>query len=309
MSLRQLFVFIAAICFFSLFFSACNTTSPVPTETGTVVELTPTSLNTPDPTSTPIPPTATPVPLAAVVNGEGIRLDEFQAQVAQFQASSTITGTNLATDTNTVVLSEMVDQTLLAQGAAESGFTVDDTLLQTRISALESQLGGVQALKDWQSAHGYREDIFTLALKRSIAAAWMRDHIASSMPQTADEVHVLQILLPTKAQADEVYASLQSGKDFQQVASTYDPMTNGDLGWFPRGYLTDPAIEDAAFSLQPGQYSQVIQTAVGYHILYLLEKDPQHPLQPDARRVLQVKSIQDWLSERRKQSEIQVLLP
>lgn len=274
-----------------------------------MVEITPTSLSTPDPTSTPVPPTATPVPLAVVVNGEGIRLDEFQAEVAQFQASSTITGTNLATDTNTVVLNELVDQTLLAQGAAETGFTVDDSLLHTRIVALESQLGGVQALKDWQSAHGYTEDIFTSALKRSIGAAWMRDHIASSVPQTADEVHVLQILLPTKAQADEVYASLQSGKDFQQVASTYDPMTKGDLGWFPRGYLNDPTIEDTAFSLEPGQYSQVIQTAVGYHILYLLEKDPQHPLQSDARRVLQVKSIQDWLSERRKQSDIQILLP
>jgi parvulin-like peptidyl-prolyl isomerase len=86
-------------------------------------------------------------------------------------------------------------------------------------------------------------------------------------------------------------------------------MTKGDLGWFPRGYLNDPTIEDTAFSLEPGQYSQVIQTAVGYHILYLLEKDPQHPLQSDARRVLQVKSIQDWLSERRKQSDIQILLP
>jgi peptidyl-prolyl cis-trans isomerase C len=309
MSLRQLFVFIVVFCFFPFVFSACNSTSPVPTGTGIVVEITPTSLSTPDPTSTPVPPTATPVPLAVVVNGEGIRLDEFQAEVAQFQASSTITGTNLATDTNTVVLNELVDQTLLAQGAAETGFTVDDSLLHTRIVALESQLGGVQALKDWQSAHGYTEDIFTSALKRSIGAAWMRDHIASSVPQTADEVHVLQILLPTKAQADEVYASLQSGRDFQQVASTYDPMTKGDLGWFPRGYLNDPTIEDTAFSLEPGQYSQVIQTAVGYHILYLLEKDPQHPLQSDARRVLQVKSIQDWLSERRKQSDIQILLP
>jgi parvulin-like peptidyl-prolyl isomerase len=236
-------------------------------------------------------------------------LDEFQAELAQFQASTTITGTKLATDTNTVVLNELVDQTLLAQAAAEDGYSVDDTLLQSRISVLESQLGGAQALKDWQLAHGYTEDTFTLALKRSIGAAWMRDHIATAVPETADEVHVQQILLPTKAQADEVYASLQTGKDFQQVASKYDPMTNGDLGWFPRGYLNDPTIEDAAFSLQPGQYSQVIQTAVGYHILYLLERDPQHPLQPDARRVLQVTSVQDWLSERRKQSDIQILLP
>ena len=309
MSLRQLLALITAICLLPILFSACNATSPVPTGTVAVVEVTSTKVSSPEPTSTPIPPTATPVPLAAVVNGEGIRLDEFQSEVARFQASATITGTILATDTNTVVLNELVDQTLLAQAAAENGYIVDDTMLQSRIAALESQLGGAQALKDWQSAHGYTEDTFSLALKRSIGAAWMRDHIAAAVPETADEVHVLQILLPTKAQADEVYSSLQSGKDFQQVATTFDPMTKGDLGWFPRGYLNDPAIEDAAFSLQPGQYSQVIQTAVGFHILYLLERDPQHPLQPDARRVLQVKSVQEWLSERRKQSDIQVLLP
>ena len=207
------------------------------------------------------------------------------------------------------MLNELVDQTLLAQAAAENGYKVDDALLQSRISTLESQLGGAQALKDWQTKQGYTQDTFTLAMKRSIGAAWMRDHITATVSETADEVHVLQILLPTKAEAGQVLSSLQSGKDFLQVASTYDPMTHGDLGWFPRGYLNDPAIEDAAFSLQPGQYSQVIQTDVGFHILYLLERDPEHPLQPDARRVLQVKSVQDWLSERRKQSDIQILLP
>ena len=149
-----------------------------------------------------------------------------------------------------------------------------------------------------------------MALKRSIGAAWMQDQIIiNEVPDTADEVHVLQILVPTKAEADEVYSSLQSGKDFLQVVSTYDPLTQGDLGWFPRGYLKQPAIEEAAFGLQPGQYSQVIQTDIGYHILYLLERDPEHQLQPDARRALQVNAVQDWLTERRKQSEIQILLP
>jgi peptidyl-prolyl cis-trans isomerase C len=289
--------------------SACKQSSPVPTGATTPLESTATAFNTPVPSSTPLPPTATPVPLAAVVNGEGIRLDEFQAELSRFQASSIITGTNLATDTNTLVLNELIDQTLLAQAAAENGYIVDDALLQSRITALEGQLGGVQALTDWQAQHGYTADLFKIALARSVGAAWMRDHIITSVPETADEVHVLQILLPTQAQADEVYSSLQSGKDFQNLAATYDPVTNGDLGWFPRGYLDQPAIEQAAFSLQAGQYSQVIKTAIGYHILYLLERDPEHPLQPDPLRVLQVKAVQDWLNERRKQSDIKVLLP
>jgi peptidyl-prolyl cis-trans isomerase C len=234
---------------------------------------------------------------------------EFQAEVTRLQASSTITGTILASDTNTIVLNELIDQTLLAQAATENGYSVDDTLLQSRISALEDQLGGTQALTNWQATHGYSGEDFVRALKRSIGAAWMRDQIIAAVPETADEVHVMQILVPTSAKADQVYASLQSGKDFLEVAATYDPVTKGDLGWFPRGYLSEPAIEKAAFALQPGQYSEVIQTDIGFHILYLVERDPEHTLQPDARRALQVRALQEWLSERRNQSEIHILLP
>jgi peptidyl-prolyl cis-trans isomerase C len=309
MSLRQLLVIVAGICLLPLLVSACSPTSPVPTGTAEGLAITATASSTPEPTITPIPSTATPVPLAAVVNGEGIRLDEFQAEVARFQASSSITGTNLATETNTVVLNELIDQTLLAQAAVDNGYAVDDTLLHSRIATLESQLGGAQALKDWQANNGYSDDTFALAMKRSIGATWMQDQISVAVPQTADEVHVLQVILPTKTDADNIYSSLQSGTDFLQVASKYDPMTRGDLGWFPRGYLKDKSIADAAFGLQPGQYSPVIETDIGFHILYLLERDPQHQLLPDARRVLQVRAVQDWLSERRTQSEIQILVP
>jgi parvulin-like peptidyl-prolyl isomerase len=197
-----------------------------------------------------------------MVNGEGIRLDEFQIGVAQYQASSTITGTILASDTNTVVINELVDQTLLAQAAAEKGYTVDDTLLRSRIAALESQLGGAQALKDWQTEHGFTEDTFTLAMKRSVGAAWMRDQITAGVPSTADEVHVLQILLPTQADADEVYASLQSGKDFLQVASSYDPLTSGDLGWFLE--LSVSIDRRCAFSYQSIQGDPEISAS--YHL-------------------------------------------
>ncbi len=43
---------------------------------------------------------------------------------------------------------------------------------------------------------------------------------------------------------------LQAGADFATLAYRYDPLTGGDLGWFPRGVLTQPAVEEAAFSLQ-----------------------------------------------------------
>jgi peptidyl-prolyl cis-trans isomerase C len=309
MSVRRLLVLFIGVFLFPLLLSTCNKSNPILTSMPTVTETKITPANSPAPTITPIPPTATPVPLAIIVNGEGITLAEYQAEVARFQASSTITGTNIASNTEMVVLNELIDQTMLAQAAAQNDYVVDDTLLQSRIDSLSEQLGGIKALKEWQSVHGYDDEDFRKALKRSIGAAWMRDQIITAVPETADEVHVMQILVPTKAEADQVYASLQSGKDFLEVASTFDPLTKGDLGWFPRGYLSDPIIEETAFGLQVGQYSGVIQTNIGYHILYLVERDPKHTLQPDAKRALQVKAIQDWISEYRHQSEIQILLP
>ncbi len=309
MSVRRLLVLLIGICFTSIWLSACNKSSPITTSTPSVVKTQETSVVSPEPSITPIPPTATPVPLAAVINGEEITLAEFQAEVTRYQASITITGTILASDTNTIVMNELIDQTLLAQAAGENGFTVNDTLVQNRVSTLEDQLGGSQALLDWQKAHGYSGEDFARGLKRSIGAAWMRDQIIAKVPETAEEVHVLQILVPTSVEADQVYSRLQSGEDFVDIVVSYDPLTRGDLGWFPRGYLSDLKIEEAAFALQPGQYSGVIQTNVGYHILYLLERDPAHILLPDARRELQVQALQDWISARKNQSQIQILVP
>ena len=93
------------------------------------------------------------------------------------------------------------------------------------------------------------------------------------------------------------------------VAVQYDPVTHGDLGWFPRGYLLDKKLEEIAFSLQPEAYSEVIETLAGYHILQVLEREAQRPLTPEALLAQQVQAVQDWLNERRSQTEIQILLP
>ena len=257
MSTRRLRVILIIFCLFVIFLPACSRGSPVTTGTSAAPTTWPSGV-TQEPSQTPVPPTPspTPIPLAAVVNGEAITLAEFQGELARFQASTTITGTNLASDPNEIVLNELIDQTLLAQGAVENGFMVDETTLQSRIESLENQLGGTQALEDWKTEHGYSNDDFQLALRRSVGVAWMRDQIIAEVPQTAEEVHLRQILLPTSAEANEVYASLQSGADFLDLAFKYNPLTGGDLGWFPRGYLDSNAIEEAAFALQPEHTAQ-----------------------------------------------------
>ena len=292
----------------SLLWVACGriestpTAASLPSATST---LTPTKTSTP----TPFPPSPTPEPLAASVNGEEISLAEYQSELARYHASQPSSDANAAYDNGARVLDDLIDQVLLAQGARENGFTVDDTLVQDHLDRLVDQVGGEGPFAAWLADQGYTQDSFRPALARAIAAAWMRDQIIAKVPDTAEQVHARQILLYNSDQAEQVLAELDAGKDFATLSATYSPATLGELGWFPRGYLSSSAVEEAAFSLQPGEHSQVIESEIGFQIIEVIERDPDRPLDPDARMVLQEKALQDWLAMKRDQSEIEIFLP
>jgi peptidyl-prolyl cis-trans isomerase C len=257
-------------------------------------------------TPTPLPPpTGTPVPRIATVNGEDISLEEYNAELARYLAAQAAIGNTVTPEVAAqTVLDDMIATVLLGQGAAAQGYVVDEAALQAHIDALAAQVGGPQALADWETAHGYTDAGFRSALRRQMAAGWMRDQIAASVPAVADQVHVKQILLYNADAAGQAWSQLQAGTDFDTLAAQYDPVTQGELGWFPQGYLLEPAVETAAFALQPGQYSQVIQSGAGYHIILVIERDPARLLSPDARLTLQLKALADWVARQRAGSAI-----
>jgi peptidyl-prolyl cis-trans isomerase C len=262
----------------------------------------------PSPTPTPAPSptlTASPVPMAVSVNGEGIPIPEFNAELARYQKAQTALGNTVSLAAATqAVRDEFINTILLEQAAAASGYKVDDAALQSRIDSLDGQIGGPDKLTAWETAHGYTDADFRTDLRRQMAAALMRDRLAAAIPATADQVHVKQILLYNSDAAQQALGYLKAGANFNDLAAQYDPVTKGELGWFPRGYLSDSAIENAAFALKPGQYSDVIQTQAGYDILFLVERDPAHLLSPDALLTLQEHAVQNWLTQRRNESKI-----
>lgn len=260
----------------------------------------------PVPTITILPTvSATSVPPAISVNGEDISMAEFQAELARYQQAQTALGNTVSQEAAVqAVRNDLVDTLLLEQGAASKNFIVDDATLQARVDALAVQVGGVDALAAWETAHGYTDADFRSGLRRQIAAAWMRDQITASVPATAEQVHVKQILLYNEAEAQNDLGLLQAGADFNTLAAGNDPVAKGELGWFPRGYLPSQAIEDAAFALQPGQFSAIIKDDTGYHILYLVELAPSRQLSPDALLTLQQRSVQSWLTQHHEQSTI-----
>ena len=90
-----------------------------------------------------------------------------------------------------------------------------------------------------------------------------------------------------KAKAESLLAQLNAGADFAQLAeSSSDDIVSaemgGDLEWIERDVM-EPAFEDAAFALQnKGDYSDVVASEFGYHIIKLTDIQSQQVKPYDA---------------------------
>ena len=134
----------------------------------------------------------------------------------------------------------------------------------------------------------------------------LQDLFASQVPTSGEQVHARHILVETEEEAQAVLARLEAGEDFASLAKelSTDEATKedgGDLGWFPRGVMV-PEFEEAAFALQPGEISDIVQTSFGYHIILVEERDPDRELEPYALEQRQASALNDWL-EKQRQSE------
>ncbi len=84
-----------------------------------------------------------------------------------------------------------------------------------------------------------------------------------------------------RAKIDELRKRALAGEDFAKLAQENSEdgsaYKGGDLDYFRRGMMVQP-FEDAAFGLEVGQISDIVETQFGYHIIKLTDKQPSRKL-------------------------------
>jgi peptidyl-prolyl cis-trans isomerase D len=106
-------------------------------------------------------------------------------------------------------------------------------------------------------------------------------HILISTPlPTPDSKPDPKAIADARAKAEDVLKQVKAGGDFAELAkkNSEDAATKeqgGDMGWLQRG-RTEPDFEKVAFSLSPGQTSDLVQTSLGFNIIKAEDKQAAH---------------------------------
>ncbi|NVN91579.1 MAG: peptidylprolyl isomerase [Desulfuromonadales bacterium] len=148
-------------------------------------------------------------------------------------------------------------------------------------------------------------------------------------PETVRASHILIGVDPKATDEDKkkarekiesVRRALAGGSDFAKLAKENSTCPSsqqgGDLGYFGKGQMV-PAFEQVAFSLKPGEISDVVETQFGYHIIKVMDKKdastvPFKDAKPRIDDYLKgqklTAAVTSYLDETRKTAKIETML-
>ncbi len=230
-----------------------------------------------------------------------------QLQLYAMQARIDLSNQATRDSLESQLLDRMIeDKVLLVQAERDTSISVTnkdvETALTEQVERIKGQFPSEDAFLAQLRAEGltlkelrnqYRDEVRNQLLKEKFIQSRLekvrvssgevkqfyeanRDSLPSK-PAGVRLAHILLSTMPGQATRDSILAYANQirqkaldGEDFALLARTYseDPGASegGDLSWFARGAMV-PAFESAAFALQPGQISEVVETEFGYHII------------------------------------------
>jgi foldase protein PrsA len=137
-----------------------------------------------------------------------------------------------------------------------------------------------------------------------------------------EQVDASHILVEDRDLAVQLRQRLLEGAEFALLAEEYSADTGsapggGALGWFERGQMV-PEFEEVAFSLEPGEISDIVETQFGFHIIKVNDRrdantpaldDIRDQVVEDATADKEQETFQAWYDEQLDVAEITVHLP
>ena len=158
---------------------------------------------------------------------------------------------------------------------------------------------------------GISHDAFVeMFILPDIARQKIRNHLAEDVATRAEHVEAAHILVATQDASQVIYEDLtEHDADFAELAEeqSTDQQTapnGGDLGWFPRGVMVDE-FDEVVFSLDTGEVSEPFQTEFGWHIVTVLDRDDDRPLDLTMLQQRRQQAFDDWLQEQREAADIE----
>lgn len=288
--------------------------------------------------------------IVAVVDDEIILQSELNLQVAYLAAQRNIDPND--SKLRNTILDRMIEEKLLYAQAALDSITISDdeinASLENQLSYFISQYGSQEKL---EQVYGMSIDKIKRELRDEVRKSLMSNRVQqkhfSEIDVTRREVEEFYntykdslALIPEKFElahifinpqkgerlkakarefAESLLDSIKNGADFAALAKKYsdDPGSaakGGELGFVKRGVFF-PEFEAAAFQLEEGELSEVVESPVGFHIIQMLERrgesiKTRHILvkvksddEADFRAIEQLNEIRDSLMQGEKSFE------
>ena len=248
----------------------------------------------------------------AVVNGSPITQNQFDREMTRVEQTLLSRGRHLNESEmarlKKQVLEDLINRELLYQESQKQGITVEDSAVDEELEKLKNRFPSetefkkalVQAnLSETAVRNQIREEVAITQLvdkqfgeKLTVSDKESKNYYDghTNLFKQPEQVRASHILIKVDPQADEsqkaearkkieeIQKKLQGGEDFAVLAKEYSECPSGanggDLKYFRRGQMVKP-FETEAFSLKPGEVSEIVETMFGYHLIKVTDKKPE----------------------------------
>ena len=202
-------------------------------------------------------------PVIAVVNGEQIHQAQLEPLIAEYQKQAK--KPQVSAEDKIQLLQNLIRRNLILQQDFTQQLRKSQEIVN-RVQQYEDKL----VLERYIKHHVV--DFLTVGEEEA------KQYYLNNLYQfgSTPKVKASHILLRTETQAQQVLEKLQAGESFSELAKQYSidlPMAfeGGSMGTIAKG-KTLPQLEKALFVLNEGEFSDIVKTQFGWHILRVDEK-------------------------------------